>query len=498
MDPLGDLWQHQITNLNQDLDDVMRNIYPILLAGGIGSRLWPLSRKSYPKQFLKLLDHETLFQQSAKRLISSDYLNFEPITVITNSDFRFIVLEQLEYAGIQFGNVILEPSSKNTAASILAASIIAASNDPDAIVLVIPSDHIMGDIRAFHDAISTGLQYVDHGNIVTFGIQPSRAETGYGYLEATDQPLDQQGSRKVLRFTEKPDQVIAEKMFNKSNYFWNSGIFLLRVQDLIAVSTEHIPNIVDTVRCAVDLVEVDFGFLRLAEEYWSKLDSVSIDYAIMEKIQNIVMVPYNSKWSDLGCWDAVWLESTPDLQGNVISETSHEIDCNNTLLRTETSGQTLVGLGLENIIAVAMPDAVLVADKNRAQEVGRVVDKLRQSDILQADQFPKDHRPWGWFESLLKGESFQIKRIFVYPGASLSLQSHRHRSEHWVVVEGIASVTVDSETQTLGVGRSTYIPRLSKHRLENNEKDPLVVIEVQIGEYLGEDDIIRYEDRYAR
>lgn len=476
----------------------MQKIYPVLLAGGAGTRLWPLSRKSYPKQFSKLVGEETLFQASARRLVSSDVVEFAPHITLTNSDFRFIVGEQLQEIGIDPGPILIEPEAKNTAAAIIAASIYAHSIDQDAIVLVAPSDHVIPDTHDFHEAIKVGLSHVQNGKMVTFGIEPTHPETGYGYLELSKNNLDNHGSSELVKFIEKPIAEDAARFLTSGNFLWNAGIFLFHSKDIIDAFEKFAPSTLDFAFRAVSDASQDLGFLRLHAEPWSKLENTSIDYAIMEKAENLVAVPYKSNWSDLGGWDAVWSEGDLDNSGNLVSDTAHAIDCRNSLLRTETSDQQLVGIGLDNIMAIAMPDAVLVADKKQAQNVKKAVALLKVKNIAQAETFPKDHRPWGWFESLVLSERFQVKRIYVRPGAALSLQSHNHRSEHWVVVEGTAKVTIDEKITLLTEGQSVYVPLGSVHRMENPGKLPMILIEVQIGGYLGEDDIIRYEDVYAR
>ncbi|WP_136442087.1 mannose-1-phosphate guanylyltransferase/mannose-6-phosphate isomerase [Pacificoceanicola onchidii] len=475
------------------------SIIPVILCGGSGTRLWPLSRKSYPKQFAKLMSEETLFQASSKRMSGgTDTLTFDKPMVLTNADFRFIVTEQLAEVGIDPGAVLIEPEGRNTAPAVLAAALYASQNNPDAVMLVAPSDHVVPDTAAFHAAVERGLKAVEEGKLVTFGIAPTHAETAYGYLELAGCPDDSEAAQPLTRFVEKPDADRAAELLKAGNYMWNAGIFLFRAADIIAAFEKHAGDLCDPVKTAVSEAETDLGFLRLAADPWSRAEDISIDYAVMEKADNLAVVPFSAGWSDLGGWDAVWRESGPDDAGVVAEDNATAIDCRDTLLRSENPNLEIVGIGLENVMAVAMNDAVLVADMRRAQDVKLAVSTLKEKGALQAAQFPKDHRPWGWFESLVVGQRFQVKRILVHPGASLSLQSHFHRSEHWIVVEGTAKVTVDDEVKLLTENQSVYIPLGAVHRMENPGKVPMVLIEVQTGTYLGEDDIVRYEDVYAR
>ncbi len=470
-------------------------ITPVLLCGGSGTRLWPLSRKSYPKQFTRLTGDTSLFQASAQRLAGP---GFAAPLIVTNSDFRFVVTEQLAEAGVDPGAILIEPEGRNTAPAVLAAALHLAAADPEAVMLVAPSDHVIPDAAAFRAAIAAGLAAVEAGRIVTFGITPDRPETGYGYLELSAQPDGSGAPVALTRFVEKPDAARAAAMLAAGSYLWNSGIFLFRVKDILTAFQTHAPGLVAPVQAAVAEARVDLGFLRLAPGPWAQAQDISIDFAVMEKSDRLSVVPFAAGWSDLGGWDAVWREAGPDAAGVVTSAHATAIDCADTLLRSEAEGLELVGIGLRDIIAVAMPDAVLVAHMDRAQDVKRAVEVLKAAKAKQAQIFPRDFRPWGWFESLVVGRRFQVKRIVVHPGAALSLQSHVHRAEHWIVVQGTAKVTVDDEVRLVTENQSVYIPLGAIHRMENPGKLPMELIEVQTGSYLGEDDIIRYEDIYAR
>jgi len=468
-------------------------ITPIILCGGSGTRLWPLSRKSYPKQFVQLVGDNSLFQASAQRM-SGD--GFAAPVVLTNSDFRFIVTEQLAETGIDPAAILIEPEGRNTAPAVLAAALWLEKSDPDALMLVAPSDHVVPDAAAFRAAVATGTAAATAGDLVTFGITPTHAETGYGYLELAGSAQDP--IVKLSRFVEKPDAAKAEAMLAAGNFLWNAGIFLFSAKTIIAAFRAHAPALLAPVQAAVDAGKPDLGFLRLDPASWAAAEDISIDYAVMEKADNLSVVPFADGWSDLGGWDAVWRESPRDGNGVASAGPTTALDCQNTLLRSEDDTLELVGLGLKDIIAIAMPDAVLVADASRAQDVKQAVTALKAKPARQATMFPKDHRPWGWFESLVMGDRFQVKRITVHPGAALSLQSHHHRSEHWIVVEGTARVTIDDDVRLVAENQSVYIPLGAVHRMENPGKVPMVLIEVQTGSYLGEDDIIRYEDVYAR
>ncbi|WP_423206922.1 mannose-1-phosphate guanylyltransferase/mannose-6-phosphate isomerase [Paracoccus yeei] len=470
-------------------------ITPVLLAGGSGTRLWPVSRKSFPKQFAPLVGDETLFQASAKRLSGARYA--API-VMTNADFRFVVAEQMAGIGIKPAAILIEPAGRNTAPAILAAALMAAEKNPDALLLVAPSDHVVPDAEAFGRAVERGAEAAVEGRIVTFGITPTRPETGYGYMEAEGEG---DGPVTLKRFVEKPDADTARAMIADGNYLWNAGIFLFTARTMIEAFRAHAPDYLEPVQAALDEAQKDLGFLRLAPEPWDRLPDLSIDYAVLEKAANLSVVRYSGHWSDLGGWDAVWRETqaaTAPERGAVVDDRSTAIDCDNVLLRSQDEGIEVVGIGLKDVMVVSTKDAVLVAGMDRAQDVRKAVSALKSKGARQAETFLRDHRPWGWYETLALADRFQVKRIVVNPGAALSLQSHFHRSEHWIVVSGTARVTVDDTVTLVTENQSIYVPLGAVHRMENPGKVPMVLIEVQTGSYLGEDDIVRYEDVYSR
>ncbi|MBB1498044.1 mannose-1-phosphate guanylyltransferase/mannose-6-phosphate isomerase [Paracoccus sp. MC1862] len=474
----------------------MTRVIPVLLSGGSGTRLWPVSRKSFPKQFAPLIGARSLFQASAQRLSGPRYA--DPL-VLTNADFRFIVTEQLAEVAITPADILIEPAGRNTAPAILAAALHLGANDPDALMLVAPSDHVVPDAEAFGRAVDQGVPLARDGRIVTFGIAPTRPETGYGYLELDGDSGD--SPAPLRRFVEKPDAETARAMLAEGRFLWNAGIFLFTARSMIAAFRAHAPEFLQPVEAALAGAKKDLGFLRLAPEPWETLPDLSIDYAVMEKAGNLSVVRFAEHWSDLGGWDAIWREAQADApawRGVIADARSTAIDCDNVLLRSDDEAMQVVGIGLKDMMVVATGDAVLVAGMDRAQDVRQAVTALKSKGARQAESFLRDHRPWGWFETLVMGERFQVKRIVVHPGAALSLQSHVHRSEHWIVVSGTAKVTVDDKVSLVTENQSIYVPLGAVHRMENPGKVPMVLIEVQTGVYLGEDDIIRYDDVYAR
>lgn len=469
----------------------MTIVHPVILSGGSGTRLWPSSRKAYPKQFAPLLGDESLYQRTLRRFSSK---GFTAPLVMTGEDFRFMAVEQAHDIGLDDAHVVVEPVGRDTAPAILAAALL-LEEYPDDLMLVAPSDHIISDIPAFHDAIDAGVPCTAEGALVTFGVKPERPETGYGYLELAEPP---EVISPVRKFTEKPDLPTAEAMVNAGRFLWNAGLFMGRVRDFIKAYETHAPDLVDPVRAAVQGARQDLSFTRLDAKSFAQARAISVDYAIMEKADNVMAVSLDCGWSDLGSWDAVLVASGADAEGNAVSGDVTAIECQGSYLRAEESGIALVGLGLKDIIAVAMRDAVLVAEKSRAQDVKKVVESLRASKHAQADNYPRFHRPWGWYETLCLDTRFQVKRIMVKPGGILSLQSHRHRSEHWVVVAGTAEVTIGDDVRLVTENESVYVPLGTRHRMANPGKVPMFLIEVQTGAYFGEDDIVRYEDIYDR
>lgn len=475
----------------------MQPVYPVILCGGSGTRLWPLSRKSFPKQFVKLAGDLSLFQACVQRLRTSAHLSLADPIVVTTDRFRFIVKEQLETIDITPDAILIEPEARNTAPSVLAAAVHLAQIDHEALMLVAPSDHVLQDADALHQAISIGVQDACAGRMVTFGVTPDRAETGYGYLRPA-KPASPGQAVPLAAFIEKPSEKAAQLMLAQGNHFWNSGIFLFRAADVLAAFEDFEPDMFSAVRDAVHSAKRDLGFLHLDPGLWKDVQEISFDHAVMERASAVSVVAMSTSWKDLGCWPSVRELSPCDPNGVATSGPVTAIDCRNSLLRSETPGLELVGLGVENLIAVAMPDAVLIADLSRGQDVRQVVSALRSKNVDQADRLPVDYRPWGNFETLTAGDRFQVKRIVVKPGGALSLQSHHHRAEHWIIVHGTARVTVDDRVQLLSENQSVYVPLGAKHRLENPGRVDTVLIEVQTGCYLGEDDIVRYEDAYHR
>ncbi len=472
------------------------NIHPVIMCGGSGTRLWPVSRRSYPKQFGELFPGGSLFQRTLRRIAGRGHA--DPL-LLTNQEFRFIVAEQAAVAGAEAARIVIEPAGRNTAPAVCVAARMVAETDPDGVLLVLPSDHLLADADAFHAAVAAAAEAARGGSLVTFGIRPDRPETGYGYIELAG-PVAAgaaPAAQPFRRFVEKPDAASAADMVASERYLWNSGMFVFGVRAILDAFARHAPEVDAACEAALAAAREDLDFLRLGEAEYAQSPDISIDYAIMERVEGLV-VPVDCGWNDLGSWKTVWQESPRDDAQVAAGDNALAIDCRDTLLRSDSPDVQLVGIGLTGIVAVATGDAVLVADMERGQDVRRAVEALKARGAPQATDFPRCYRPWGWYETLALGGRFQVKQIMVRPGGILSLQSHVHRSEHWVVVAGSARVTLDGKQRLLTENQSVYVPVGSVHRLENPGKVELHLIEVQSGAYLGEDDITRYEDVYAR
>ncbi|WP_088342797.1 MULTISPECIES: mannose-1-phosphate guanylyltransferase/mannose-6-phosphate isomerase [Rhodomicrobium] len=468
----------------------MAPIYPFILSGGSGTRLWPLSRRAFPKQFLPLTDApKSLFQQSCRRLEAP---GFAAPTVLGGNDHRFIIAEQMREIGITPKAIVLEPAARNTAPAAAIAALMAARESETALLLLLPSDHVIADAAAFRDTVLRGVPAAMDGALVTFGIEPTEPHTGYGYIETSPGG----DALRVKRFVEKPDARTAATYLASGNFFWNAGIFLMQARALIEAFANHAPDILRGCERALASAQPDLDFLRLDPAAYAALPDISIDYAIMEKSPRVACVPLSAGWSDLGAWPAIWEIAEKDAQGNVARGDVIFHESRGSFAYTENACVAVVGL--EDVMVVATKDAVLVSSKSHAQSVKAVVERLKAEGRPEIDLHKRVYRPWGWFEGLDNGDRFQVKRIMVKPGAQLSLQSHFHRAEHWIVVLGTLEVTIGDEVKLLNENQSTYIPVGARHRMSNPGRIPAYLIEVQSGAYLGEDDIVRYEDIYGR
>lgn len=478
-------------------------IKPVILSGGSGTRLWPVSRQAHPKQLISLIDDSTLLQSTVKRLegFEGDIPASTTPIVVCNEEYRFLTAEQLRQIGVGSNAIVLEPNGRNTAPALTSAALV-ASVDDDAVLLVMPADHVVAQLDRFHQAMREAVGLALAGNVVTFGIVPKWPETGYGYIKG-GVPLTSDTARVVSAFVEKPDVDTARGYIESGDYFWNSGIFVTTASTWLKAIGHYRPDILAACRSAVAAGNQDGDFFRLDRVSFEACPSESIDYAVLEKIPDdasigihLAVVPLDAGWSDVGAWDALWLVSEKDAQGNV---------ARGDVLLHETSGSMVFSqdrlvtcIGVKDMVVVETPDAVMVTHKSRTQDVKAMVDRLKSGKRAEIIAHRKVHRPWGYYDSIDHGERFQVKRIVVNPGASLSLQLHHHRAEHWVVVRGTARVTRGDEIFVISENESTYIPIGITHRLENPGKLPLEIIEVQSGSYLGEDDIVRMDDTYGR
>jgi len=483
-------------------------IIPVILAGGSGTRLWPVSRKSYPKQFINLVDDQlSLFQQTVLR-VKGQLTDQAPI-VLCNDEHRFLVSEQLREIGVDDAAVILEPVGRNTAPAIAIAALYAVKNiDKDAQILVLPSDHAIANVSGFVEAAQFAGKVAKNGYLVTFGIKVVKPETGYGYIKKGDQRRgNDNGSDnendaiidsafKIDQFVEKPDRPTAQQYMDSGEYYWNSGMFLFGASEYLNELKTHADDIYQGAKSAFEGVEKDLDFIRLPKTLFGDIRSESIDYAVMEKTQNASVISLDVGWNDLGVWSSLTEITTADQNNNIISGDVLAEDTTNSLIRAES--RLVATVGVDNLIVVETADAVLIADKSKSQEIKAIVNRLNAEGRSEAESHQKVYRPWGWYETICLSERFQVKRIQVKPGLSLSLQMHHHRAEHWVVVKGTATITRGEEEFTYSEDQSTYIPLGTVHRLANPGVIPLEIIEVQTGSYLGEDDIVRFEDNFGR
>jgi len=465
---------------------------PVILSGGSGSRLWPLSRAMHPKQFLAVSGEQTLFQDTLSRLAAIQSEPLKPI-VVSNENHRFLVAEQCRALGITPSGILLEPVGRNTAPAIAAAVLQSMRTGQDELLLVLPADHAIDNLESLSAAFAAGAEAAQKGQIVTFGIVPTKPETGYGYIRV---PEKSSRAQRAESFVEKPDLPTAERYLADGRYYWNSGMFLFKASTMFEELRKHVPQLVLAVEAAITLSASDLDFIRLDSEAFSLAEDISIDYAVMERSDQVMVVPLDAGWNDVGSWSAVWEISPKDAQGNATRGDVMLEAASNTYVHAE---HRLVSvLGLDDVVVVETADAVMVASKSNAQDVKLLVDRIKKTKRSEATNHRKVYRPWGAYDSIDNGPRYQVKRITVAPGQKLSVQMHHHRAEHWIVVTGTAKVTIGEKQILLTENQSTYIPVGVVHALENPGKIPLEMIEVQSGTYLGEDDIVRFEDRYGR
>jgi len=469
-------------------------IIPVILAGGSGTRLWPLSRQLYPKQLIDIYNDKTMLQNTVLRL--EDLKDSGSPIVVCNEEHRFMTAEQLRQINIDPEAIILEPVGRNTAPAIAIAALKALENDNDSILLILPADHVIEKDSKFHDAIYSGLEYADQGNLITFGIIPDSPETGYGYIKKGELLKKNSEASAIDSFVEKPDRKTAKKYLDSGSYTWNSGMFMFKASAIIKELENHAPKIMEACRKVMATATSDLDFLRLALKEFQSIPSDSIDYAVMEKTAKGIVIPLDAGWNDMGSFDALWKAGQKDENQNVIKGDVLTHDVKETYINAEKS--LIAAVGLEKLVIVETKDAIFISPRDRVQDVKKIVKQLKDENRSEAINHSKVYRPWGSYETIDIEPRFQVKRITVKPGAKLSLQKHFHRAEHWTVVSGSAIITKGEEEVLLKEDQSTYIPLGTMHRLENPGKIPLELIEVQSGSYLGEDDIVRYDDVYGR
>ena len=469
-------------------------IFPVLLSGGTGARLWPASRESHPKQLLSLTEDLTLLQSAAARV--SDPARFEPLIVVANAEHRFTIAEQLRLIGAKDPLIVLEPCGRNTAAPTAVAALLARDLDPAALILVMPADHVVRDTAQFLTSVDRAAEIAERGALVLFGVDPTSPIPDYGYIRPGAALEANPDAYRVEHFVEKPSPATAEAMLEGGAHLWNSGLLLASAQLVIDELERHEPAVLLAARRSLEAARRDLDFVRLDEAAFEAGPSISLDHALTERTDRLAVIKAEFDWTDVGAWSALWALGEKTSAGNVLIGEAFAEATSNSYVRSE--GPLVATLGVRDLIVVATPDAVLVADRGSEQDVGRIVELLRAAGREPATQARQVRRPWGWYESVVSGEGFQVKRITVAPGCKLSLQSHAHRAEHWVVVSGVALATIGDEEVLVRANESVFIPLGARHRLANPGDQPLSVIEVQSGAYLGEDDIVRFEDDYAR
>ena len=465
-------------------------ILPVIMAGGSGSRLWPLSRQLFPKQFLNLHGNSTMLQSTVARL---DGIDHQPPLIICNEEHRFVVAEQLRSAQLEHGQILLEPVGRNTAPAIALAAFNAINQGQDPLLLVLAADHVIQNTQAFTDSVNHAKELASQNKLVTFGIKPTKPETGYGYIKAGDHNTH---TARVEQFVEKPDLATAQDYLNQGNYFWNSGMFMFKASVFLKELKQHRPDIYNACQSAMNNTTSDLDFIRIDKTAFELCPDDSIDYAVMEKTSHAMVVPMDANWSDIGSWSALWEIEDKDDNGNVSHGDTISVGTTNSYINAQDKLVTTVGL--DNVVIVETKDAILVADKSEVQQVKDIVNVLKTEKRNEVSEHREVYRPWGKYDSLDNGQRFKVKRITVKPGARLSTQMHHHRAEHWIVVTGTAKVIKDKEEVFLTENQSTYIPVGSVHSLENPGMVDLELIEVQSGGYLGEDDIVRFDDKYGR
>ena len=470
-------------------------IHPVILSGGSGTRLWPLSRAALPKQLLPLVSEHSMLQETVQRLAGLPDVGTS--MVVCGNDHRFLVAEQMQEIGVERPALLLEPMGRNTAPAVAVAALALMEHEADGVMLVLPADHLITDVEGFHAAIARAVEAAKQGFLVTFGVKPDAPETGYGYIRRGEALAALDDTYKVGAFVEKPDRATAETYLDSGDYYWNSGMFAFKAARYLQELEKHRPDILESARAAWLSRKADLDFCRLDAGAFESCPSESIDYAVMEKTDAAAVIPVDIGWSDVGSWSSLWQTAQGhDAQGNIVRGDVMLEQVGNSYVRAES--RMVAAIGVEDMIIVETADAVMVAPKSQAQQVKRIVERLQDGERGEHLNHTRVFRPWGWFEQRDVGERFQVKRIMLKPGAKISLQSHQHRSEHWVVVNGTARVTRGEDVLTLHENQSTYIPAGMVHRLENPAAEPLHIVEIQSGAYLGEDDIVRLEDVYKR